>query len=239
MNPTLNAKGRKFSWSFSRLGDYENCPLKYACASFYCTSPYTQSKEAKWGDGVHKAGEMFLKAKGPINLEHLKPVEPYVTAMLRSGHRVEAEMPITLTSEFKPTTWFADDAWLRIKIDVTITKSKKVTDGKSVAVLYDFKTGKRISDSEEQLRLGAAVLSTIRPWYEYFEGKYIWTAHKKVTGIKPITKEEIPGIWEDFLPRVAKMQRAWDTDTFPATPSGLCPWCPVANCPKRRGEMRK
>ena len=51
MTKILNAKGRPFSWSFSRLNDFENCPKKYAEASFYCTAPYVQTPEGAWGTG--------------------------------------------------------------------------------------------------------------------------------------------------------------------------------------------
>ena len=79
MTKILNAKGRPFSWSFSRLNDFENCPKKYAESSFYCTAPYVQTPEGAWGDRVHKAAEMFMKGIPHKDEEALAPVEPYCT----------------------------------------------------------------------------------------------------------------------------------------------------------------
>lgn len=232
MPPTLNAKGKKFYWSYSALKNFEGCPFRYAHASFYCTTPFIQSEAAIWGDRVHKAGEMFLKGVPHPDTEALIPVEPYVTAILRAGYRPEPELEITLAENLFPTGWFAKNAWLRVKIDVVLTKDKLT------ALLYDWKTGK-VRVDPDQLRLCAAVLSMVRPHYERFEGKFIYTKHKVVKSIEPILKAEIPAIWEDFLIRAAKMERAWDREDFPAKPSGLCPWCSVEKCHKRQGEMRK
>ncbi len=230
---TLNAKNKPFFWSYSALNNYETCPLKYAHASFYCTTPFQQSEASMWGNRVHKAGEMFLKGIPHPDTEALLPVEPYVTAMMRSGCKILAELEITLTKDFVLTGWFAKDAWLRVKVDVVILKDK----GESVMV-YDFKTGKSIRENPDQLNLCAAALAIFYPKAENFDGKYIWTAHKAVTDIKPLSKADIPEMWENFLARADRMNQAWDNDCFPAKPSGLCPWCQVKDCKQRRGEMR-
>jgi hypothetical protein len=232
MTPTLNAKGKKFYWSYSALSSYEQCPAKYAGTSFYCNVPWKSSAESDWGNRVHKAGELTLKGIPQQDTEAFKPVEPYVNNMLTCGHPVEAELEITLTSDFTETSWFAKDAWLRCKIDVLISKG-------TTASQFDWKTGKSIRENPDQLHLCDAALSTIRPQYERFEGRYIWTQHKTVTPVRPLSKEDIPGVWADFLPRVARMQQAWDRDHFPPRPSGLCPWCQVKNCKQRQGEMRR
>jgi len=181
---------------------------------------------------VHGAAEDFLNHTPNPDIEALKPVESYVTAMIRTGARPEAEVEITLTENFEVTTWFAKDAWLRAKIDVLITPQK------DTAKLFDWKTGAKVRHDPKQLRLNAAMLSVYRPQYELFEGRYIWTAHNKVTSIAPITKPEIPAVWQEFLPIVENMKTAWERDFFPARPSGLCPWCAVENCRSRRGQRR-
>lgn len=237
MPKTLNAKGKPFSWSFSNYKDYRNCPLRYAHNRFYCTTPWIATEANVWGNRVHEAAETFIKAStgvGTFNkdAEAFKPVEPYVTKMLRSGHRPAAEIEITLTEDLKSTSWFADNAWLRVKIDVLILVNK------TLAMFYDWKTGKKIREDEDQFKLYAAAYAAINPRVTNFNGKFIWTAHKAVTGVKPLTKDDIPGVWSDFLYWVERMSRSWDREDFPAKPSGLCPWCAVDGCPKRRGQRR-
>jgi len=232
----LNKKGRPFSWSFSSLTNFEGCPARYAAEKFYCTLPWVETEQQRWGNRVHKAGENFIKCIPDKDDEALAPVEAYVTAMIRSGHRLEPELEVTLTRNLTPTSWFAKDAWFRGKLDVVLTKVKE-----KAVVYYDYKTGK-IKDSPDQLRICIAALSVLRPQIENFDGKFIWTAHKQVTGIKPISKSEIPSIWQEFLPRVERMEQAWESENFPCRPGPLCPWCAVPNCAckgEERGEYEK
>lgn len=231
--PKLNAKNRPFSWAFSVLNNFEGCPKRYAAEKFYCTIPYFENEAQRWGNRVHKASENFIKRIPDKDNEALEPVESYVTAMIRSGHRLEAELEIALTRNMKPTSWFSKDAWFRAKLDVVLTKLRE-----KAVCYYDWKTGGKIKDNPDQIRICLAALSVIRPQIENFDGKFIWTAHKTVTGIKPFTKAEVPSIWQEFLPRVARMEQAWESENFPARPSGLCPWCGVDGCLQRKGERR-
>ena len=238
MTRPLNKKGRPFSWSFSNQKDFKNCPLQYAHNRYYCTTPYVETEANIWGNRVHAAAETFIKASTGIgkfneDVEAFKPVELYVTRMLRSGYRPAAEVEVTLSDKFKSVSWFSPEAWFRVKIDVLIITNK------TKAMIYDWKTGKTIREDEDQFRLAAAAYSVINPKIEHFDGKFIWTAHKTITGVRPITKAEIPGIWAEFMPTVNRMMDAWRTENFPARSSGLCPWCAVENCSKRRGQRRK
>lgn len=227
-----NTKGRTFSWSYSAWIDYNNCPAKYAASKFYFTLPWVETEEAKWGNRVHKAAEMFLLGRPFADHAALDPVEPYCTALLRSGNGCEPEKEIVLNADMQPVTWFAKDAWFRAKVDVVVTMSRiKVN-------LWDFKSGGKIKSDEEQLRLSAAALKLVRPNIETAEGRYIWTQHKEVVPIKPVKGDDFRLIWEEYCEKAYRMQRAWETETFPERPSGLCPWCPKPDCPKRRGERR-
>jgi len=221
----LNKKGKPFSWSFSATNDFDNCPMKYAGARFFCTSPFIQTEALIWGNRVHKAGEFFLKGKNPHDNAALAPVEGYCTAMLRSGLRVEAENEIALDRNFKSVSWFSKDAWFRIKIDVIMTSF----DRKHVKI-YDWKTGGKIRENPDQLRLTAAALATIRPEIETYEGKFIWTKHQEVVGIAPIQRSEIAGIWQEFIAKANRMEEAWRTEIFPMKQNPLCGWCPVYDC---------
>lgn len=231
MPKTLNAKGKPFSWSFSNYKDFRNCPLRYAHNRFYCTTPFLETEANIWGNRVHAAAEKYIKTRKVVDKEAIKPVWPYLQKMCQGRFNPIAEKEITLTENFAQTSWFGDDAWFRIKIDVLIMVGSK-------ALIYDWKTGKTIREDTDQFKLAAAALSVVDSSIENFDGKFIWTAHNKPTGVKPLSAKDIPDVWAEFLPGVERMSRAWDRDDFPAKPSWLCPWCAVDGCSKRRGARR-
>lgn len=236
MPEVLNAKGKKFSWSYSALNDFEGCPRRYAASRFYCTVDFQETEAIRYGNRVHAAAEHTIKGVPHNDPEAYEPVKPYVERMLATPFIKEAEVEIALRKSnltpggLQPCKWFDKDAWLRIKIDVVLTDKATKT-----ARLYDFKTGGRIKDNDDQIRLNFAGLSMVRPYLQNFEGKYIWTKHKEVTGVRPATKDTIPDIWAEFLPRVRRMEVAWQHERFPMRSSGLCGWCQVLDCKLKRG----
>jgi hypothetical protein len=42
------------------------------------------------------------------------------------------------------------------------------------------------------------------------------------------TREQLPEIWNEFLPRLSRVAAAYEDDKWLPKPSGLCKnWCPV------------
>lgn len=225
-----NKKGRPFSWSYTALTSFENCPKRYAAEKFYCTVPFIESEAVKWGNRVHAAAEYSLKGIPVTDHEAYAPVRPYVEAIQKSGLRIEAESEVTLTRDMKKTGWFAKDAWFRVKLDIILSDE-------TTAKIFDWKTG-ALREDQDQLRVCIAALATVRSQVKHFEGRLIFTKHKHVSTPVKVPAAEVPTIWQDFLPRVARMEEAWRVENFPAKPSGLCPWCAVTGCSQRRGSRK-
>lgn len=239
-NRPLNKKLRPFSWSFSALNNFENCPLAYAGKSYYYTIPFVESWQQVWGKEVHNCADQAIKV-GKDNVNDptiLVQLSPYLDLFLLKrieGSLLESEVEIVLNEDMQQLTgksaWFSKEAWFRAKLDVLITDNNKVFYG-------DWKTGAKVKDETEQLKLGCAALSVARPKLETFTGKLLFTRHKTITGGCNLDKAGVQQVWADTLPRVKRMEDAWRSEIFPARPSGLCPWCQVENCSSRRGVRR-
>lgn len=216
------------AWSYSRLISFENCPRKYWNESVAKTIPFRETEEMAYGKEWHKAAELYVKSgiKLPLHMRHWGPT----LSMLKKapGEKI-IEQQIALNAQWQPVEWFAKDAWLRVKSDLTILHENS-------GVQFDYKTGK-IKDDFTQLRLNSAVTFLLAPEIKKITHAFLWIKSKQITS-ETMTAEQVPAFWAEMLPRVARYQEAHDKQDFPPRPGFLCKgFCEVKTCqywePKR------
>lgn len=209
------------AWSYSSLTAYETCPHRYYLTKVAKTIKEPASEEMKDGLAVHKALELRVKDKTPLP-EKYSQYESICSRIESTPGEVQTEKQLAINDKFEPTGWFDKDVWCRAVLDVNIV------DGRSAAVL-DYKTGK-IKPNSHQLMLSAAFLFHVREQIEKVVTGFLWLAHGKVTK-ETYRKEELPSIWREFLPRVQRLENAYEKDRWEKKPSGLCKgWCPCSSC---------
>lgn len=207
-------------FSISSLNAFETCPRRFYLTRIAKVVAEPQTQATIHGNEVHKALELAVNGTQGLPAKY-RQYQPIVSKVLSMPGTKETERKFALTASFKPTSFFAKDAWSRGVIDLTITNPVTKT-----AVALDWKTGKPKSDPS-QLKLTAAVLFAEKPWLEKVKTGYVWLAHNKVDSCSYV-RNEAPGIWQEFLPRVARLTRSAENADFPPRPSGLCrEWCPV------------
>lgn len=206
------------AWSYSVLTAFETCPRRYKLTKVTKEVVEPQTEATIHGNAVHKALELNV-AKGTPLPDKFKQYEPFTQAVIRSEGVKRAEMKFGLTKQLTPTTFFAKDVWLRGVFDLVVERPK-------TAIILDWKTGKPKPDSD-QLKLFAAAAFTLMPRLETVRTGFAWLAHNKLD-TETFTKDDVPELWSEFKPRVARINIAVENDQFPPKPSGLCKnWCPV------------
>ena len=215
---------KSFAWSYSRLNDFETCPRRHYLVAIAREVFEAPSDEMTWGNKVHKALELRIKDKTPLP-ETLSTYEPLcATVEARGvGGVVEAEGKLALNADYEPCTYFATDCWVRSITDFTIVK-------KAVAFVGDWKTGKE-TPASTQLALCAGMTFAHKPYLTKVITSFVWLKTGRTTN-KVFTREQIPEIWQEFLPRVRRFESAIESGTFPPKPSGLC----RAHCPVPRSK---
>jgi len=133
-----------------------------------------------------------------------------------SGAKLLAEQAVGLTKGLESTGFFAKDVWCRGKLDLTLQYEESST-------VLDWKTGKRKFDSD-QLMLFAGFEFALRPEIEKVKTGYVWLKEKKIDS-ETFERKDIPRIWGHFMPKVEKLERAYEKDEWLAKPSGLCHYC--------------
>ena len=211
---------KPLAWSYSSLTAFETCPKRYYLTKVTKEVKEPQTEATMWGNKVHKALEHRLVNATPLpdSMAAFEPLAETISLKAKGG-KLEAEQKMALTKSFNPTSWFAKDVWVRGITDFTITKGDKVFIG-------DWKTGKP-TPASSQLKLTAAMTMHQKPWVNTVINAFVWLKTGGITH-ETFTREDIPTIWQEFTPRITRLEVAMAEDKWPARPSGLCrAWCPV------------
>jgi PD-(D/E)XK nuclease superfamily len=214
-----------FSWSFSRLKNFEGCPKKHY--EIDIAKNYTDSGEQlKWGNQVHGVLAKACRGKTPLPAEY-SDYQKWVDRVRQIGGKILTEQKYAITKSFLPCEWFDKKAWLRGIADVVITPSE------TYGVVIDWKTGSVKPDEyRPQLMLMAQTLFSHMPVLQVVRSEFIWLKEKDCSTKAIYNRADMPGHWASFLPQVATYEKAITTQTFPPRPSGLCKrHCPVVSCP--------
>lgn len=206
-------------WSFSTISAYETCPLKYYASKVSKEFPEKPTEATTWGNRVHTAMEHRVVKKTPLP-EGMGQWEEIAALFDSPGGQVLVEKRLSLNKQFQPCAW--DSSWVRGIVDIGVLKEKT---GKA----YDWKTGKPKTDSL-QMKLFAALMMHSYPYLENVKTGFVWLINNTMTEAK-YTRDELPSIWEEFLPKVHRWERAYELDKWEPKPSGLCKqYCPNLKC---------
>lgn len=220
------------AWSHSVLDSFETCEYRHFLTkvtkdpALKVVEP--QSKEMAWGNRVHKAMEERVGSKVPLPAEMVQwePKAMAIDAARRAGAHVEVEQKMAIDVNYKQVTYFhkingTNAVWVRGAADVVIER-------RSRAKVLDWKTGKPKVNSD-QMKLMAGMQFVLKPYLEEIETAFIWLAFPNTPpDTQTFARDDLAGIWQDFIPRVQRLNHAIDTGRFVKKPSGLCKnWCPV------------
>lgn len=220
---TVRNKPKAFSFSYSKLKNYETCPKRHFHYDVSKDVVEPEGESLQYGNAVHAAlaNAITGDAELPSHFKHLAPWAEKV----KTGRvdKMLVEQKLAITNEFEPCEWFAKNAWYRGIADVV-----KITG--RVALAIDWKTGKIVEDGS-QLALMAACIFAHHPEVEKIRTEFVWLKEDATTRAD-FSRDDMALVWAGILPRVKLLQIAHETTTFPPKPGGLCrKWCSVTSCP--------
>lgn len=211
---------KPFAWSFSQLTNFEICRKRYGHVNVKRDFKDEDSQASADGKYIHD--QMYKRI---IKKTNLPPALAYMerTAATFAAAKGEkfGEMKLALNREFEPVGYFDKSVWVRAVIDLLIAED-------DVAIIADWKTGK-VKEDFTQMGLCAAVLACAMPYINTFKTVLVFTGHNVALPMG-YTRDTLPDVWSDLLPRVAKMEKAYNECEFPASEGPLCGWCPVNTC---------
>lgn len=228
--------------SWSRLSDYQQCPLKFKLKYLDKNAKFKEDESASphlvRGSNVHKALENYVVQKtsnGALevkitSLPEVETTKPFVDRFINNYEQVIPETQIAINKDWQRVEWFAKDAYYRAIFDLIAIRKEDVA-------IVDYKTGKiREYDGGPsgmgQLHLSAGI------------ALHLWPEIPKVTTVYAYVdhKQTLPKTFEQS--DAAKIRQHFDNmhdtvnsdDKFKPQVNEFCKWCPATRdmCPYSR-----
>lgn len=211
-----------FSWSYSRLKNYETCPKRHYHYDIAKDITEPETFAMSEGHAVHKALELRISKNKSLPLG-MGQYEKTMKTLAGLPAEIYVEQKLALTRDFEPVAFFGSGVWFRTVADFCAVK------GRNAAVI-DYKTGRPQADMT-QLQLLSATIMHHMPSVQSVQARLLFLNHDRSEKAE-YTRDELPGIWGGILPRVRRLQKAVVDQEFPPRPNGLCVrYCAVTSCP--------
>lgn len=230
----MSSEPRITTCSFSRLEDYERCQykayIKYALKREPVKRDDIEDKgevARQRGIDIHEAAEQYIRGELETMPKELKKLERRFLEKreryAENPERFSLEEEWGFTIDWTPTDWWADDVWLRVKLDCLEWLDAE----KTAAEVNDVKSGKK--DGNEVKHGQQGQLYTIATFMKYPDLQVVrvvfeYVDQGKTSLPKTYTREQAMA----FLPMFDRRLKAMTTaTTFPPKPNRInCPWCP-------------
>lgn len=221
MAVTTHYSPKPFTWSYSRLKNYEACPKKHLEVDIKKRFKEEESEQLAWGNSVHKALADYIQKGGPLP-KGMEPYKRWCDMIVNGAGTNYVEQKLAITKDFTSCGYFDKDVWFRAVGDVIKING-------SVGMIIDWKTGKILEDSV-QLALAAACVFAEYPEVQVIRSMFVWLKEDADTR-EDFTRADMPGLWRVLWPRIEAMKVSHETSDYPAKQGGLCKrFCPVKSC---------
>lgn len=227
----IQAQSKPFTWSFSKLKNYETCPRRYYEIDHKKSVEQPRTQELDRGDRLHAS--MYDRVVGstplPPEFIYMEKWAEKLSRVLEPCQIIQGELKLATDRQWQPTGYFAKATWVRTKIDYL--RQMRNDNGYDIGHVVDYKTGKppRVWDGT-QLIINAHMIFTHFKHIQRIRVDYLWTEWDDTTHetySRSDVAQQIPAIEA----RVTQLELAHKADNFPPKPNGLCEeYCDVTSC---------
>jgi CRISPR/Cas system-associated exonuclease Cas4 (RecB family) len=209
-----------YTWSFSSLKDYINCPKQYQEVKVLKRFHKKPTPQMTYGNEVHKACEDYVGEGKPLakNYQQFKPVLD--TLMDIEGTRYP-EQKMALDADGKACA-YGKGYWVRGIVDLM------VIDG-NTAYIVDYKTGSNKYPDPKQLKLMALMAFAHYPEVDHIKAGLLFIVQNSFLA-EEYRRDEVEKLWEAFSGDLKRMESSYINDVWQPNPTPLCGWCPVTTC---------
>lgn len=216
-----------YTWSFSALKEYLNCPRQYNELKNLKNFEKKQSEQMLYGTEVHKALEDYVR-EGVELAKNYQRFKPMVDALIEIPGEKYPEYELALTREKKPCAFDSEDRWVRGIIDLLIVDGDQ-------AYIIDYKTGSAKYPDPKQLKLMALMVFEHFPEVKHIKAGLMFVLHNKFVD-EAYSRDQMDKLWNTFNPTLERLRISYENNTWTENPTPLCGWCPVTTCKFHKGN---
>jgi hypothetical protein len=213
----------KYSWSYSSLDLYKQCPHKYYRLRIKKDIVEPPTEHLSYGLEVHKAAEEYIRDGKEIPEKYAFIKEPLDMLNAIEGEK-HCELRLGLTKGLEPCEFFAKDVWWRGIADLIILQGDK-------AYVVDYKTGKSAKYADpKQLELLSLALFKHFPQVKKVKGGLLFVVANEF--VKADYEQEKEGLyWTRWIEDTNRLEKSIELDVWNPKPNFSCSkWCAVKDC---------
>ena len=217
------------AWSYSRLKNFEVCARRYAEIEVKKSVSEGKNPEMERGNDLHEAmcSRVMSDKPLPASFIYMEPWAKKFTNVLSPYQIIQCELKLAVTKEGTPCGFFANNVWLRGRIDYF--RCMPSGKGYDIGHVVDYKTGKP-KDDWTQLMLSAHLIFQHYAAVQELRTDFLWTEYND-SSHENFKRSDMPQAMAGMTPRVNALTEAHRTGVFNPTPNGLCAqYCPVTTC---------
>jgi len=210
----------EFTWSFSSLKDFINCPKQYHEVKVLKRVEKSTTKQMLYGTEVHKACEDYVGEGKPLpkNYQRFKKM---LDALAEISGTKYVEHKMALNKALDPCG-FDSGYWVRGIADLLIV------DG-DVAYVVDYKTGSNKYPDPKQLKLMGLMVFSHFPEVQTVKAGLLFVMHDSFMP-EEYQRSDVDKLWKVFEPDLERLKSAYSNNVWQPNPTPLCGWCPVKTC---------
>ena len=214
-----------YSWSYSSLGLFQQCPKKYYHLRVAKDHKEPETDALMYGKRLHEAAEFYIGKGTPLppQFTFIKNTLDLLKTLGEGGEFL-CEYRMGLTRDLQPCEFFDKNVWWRGVADLVIIKDDK-------AYLVDYKTGKssRYADTK-QLEILALALFKHKPNIKLVKGGLLFLLANDFVKVDYEDSQQAEP-WVKWLNETKQLEAAYDNQVWNPKPNFSCKqYCAVVEC---------
>ena len=211
----------QFTWSYSSLKQYQNCPKQYYEIRVAKNYTVKENQAMLYGKEVHTALEEYVRDGKPLAKNYLR-FKPVVDSLINIDGEKFCEYEMALNYNREPCDFHDKNRWVRGIADLVIIDGEQ-------AYIVDYKTGSNKYPDPKQLKLMAIMLFTQMPDIIKIKAGLLFVMKNSFLD-EEYHRSDMDKLWKSFEAPLSRLETSYDYDQWQPNPTPLCGWCSVDSC---------